>query len=183
MKISIIIILLALIYFVLIKDNSRQTRKYPNTDKEISEHISAIDTAWVHINIDNFNEIITITGVVGNQNELDDIISNIVNSYHQLNLQHDISIDDSLSSRDFAINIAVVTATIQAVQQAEVIYNKKEIIIKGLVRNKTIESKIVSQLREAFNNQIKISNQLIQVIEDNNEIPLLEIPLAKMPEL
>lgn len=139
--------------------------------------------AWIHFDIDNFNQLITIHGVLGNQREVKNIIKSFSDSLPDKTIAHDITIEETVRSKDFAINMTYILSSIERVQMAEVEYDNLKITIGGLVLDATSKSDVIYQLQSIFHKEKTIIDKLDIVFEEAPEIQSLKFKKPKIPKI
>ncbi|MBL4660740.1 MAG: hypothetical protein JKY19_10320 [Alcanivoracaceae bacterium] len=136
---------------------------------------------WLNFKIDNVNNIITVSGQVHSQSELDDILTSFATN--DKTVVHNLSVNELISASDYAIYSTLIMASADNIQLADITINKGEIILKGLVRDKIRERETLLKLQQIFTDEMTIINQLELVVKHRREIEGLKFDLAPMPIL
>jgi len=137
--------------------------------------------------MDNVNSIIVINGIVKTKKEIDNIINSFDTAFNDLQqsytMKHDIKADRMVESSEFDIFVTLLMPSIQNVQLAQVDIKNKQLIIKGLVRDKSREQETIEQLTSLFSDDLLIVNQLELVVKHESEFEKFEFELTPLPEI
>lgn len=182
MKATIITLLVLVALYVVYGNIPPQTTSY--TDSEAKKKIiSQKQGAWIDFSIDDYNDTISIYGILGNQHELERIIVNFSDAQPEKIIKHDVSINESVKSTDFALNLLLILSSISNVKTAEIKFNAKQMTIKGIVLNAKAQILTIKNLRNIFNGDINIVNNLELVFEEETTIDPLDMDFTTLPEL
>ena len=155
---------------------------------EVQDFIKVVENeaplfAELNIQIDSFNHIIYLRGVVNDKREHDDIIENVMAVSPDYTLSHQIYIDDRVKKIEFAENIALLIPAISEIKYSDITVSENQVILKGLIRDKIRFDETMSQLNELLADNFEIINQLELGIETEIEIENLEFEKPELPEL
>ena len=148
-----------------------------------------IKISSINFKLDGFNKIGTITGMVNSAFEQKDILSSFTTAvnkhYGPWTIKHEILIYKQVKKNEFSIDISLVFSALSQVKLTDITFINNQLIIKGLVRNSTIEHQTISLLYQIFQDELEIINQLEAVIKQDNDIEGLEIEFEpiELPDL
>jgi len=149
---------------------------------EIKTHPNRLQP-FINFNIDDVNKIISIKGVVNNQVESEDILKSFKTAKSNMLIQHDISIDSKVPSKDFAIDITLLLSSIDAIRVADISFKNEKLILKGLVRDKYIKQSTLDKLHQLFDDAFIIDDKLQLVADNKIELNNLKYKPISMPIL
>jgi len=137
---------------------------------------------WLNFKIDNVNNIITISGQLHSQSELEDTLASFATN--DKTIVHSLSVDEHIPTNDdYAVYVTLIMASIENIQLADITINNGNITLKGLVRDKIRETETLLKLQQIFIDEMTITNQLELVVKHQREIEGLKFDLAPMPTL
>lgn len=137
--------------------------------------------------IDNFNSVIIINGMVNNTLEANTIIDSFSNAFNDQNItftiKHDIKSNDEIKPSEFDILITLLMPSINAVQIANVSIQENRLTLKGLVRDKLRETETIDKLKALFADEFIIINQLELVVKHEPVTEKFKYKLAPLPKI
>ncbi|MBL4772562.1 MAG: hypothetical protein JKX98_02840 [Alcanivoracaceae bacterium] len=147
---------------------------------EVKTKIEKVE-AWLNFKIDNVNNIITVSGQVGSQTELHEILNSFATN--DKSITHSLSINKQIPTIDFAIDVTLIMASIENIKLADISISSSEIILKGLVRDQIRENETISKLERIFFAEKTINNQLELVVKHTKNIEGLKFDFTPVPTL
>ena len=143
--------------------------------------ITKVLQPWLNFKIDNVNNIITVSGQVHSQSELDDILASFATN--DKTIVHSLSFAQHIPANDYAVYVILIMASIENIQLADITINNGNVTLKGLVRDKIREKETLSKLQQIFIDEMKIINQLELVVKHRREIEGLKFDIVPLPAL
>ncbi len=141
-------------------------------------------TAWLQFEIDEFNELISITGKLKKQNQVKEVLEIFSDSFPNKTLAHDIEIDVLINPNSPLTNhLSYLLPSINTIKMARIKLTDTALRLEGLVRDTNRENLLLSHLKQLFTNEVSIENHLEKVIKDNNNIKPLEFSLPEIPSI
>lgn len=143
----------------------------------------------LNFQVDHFNQIVSVNGLVKTKIEHDNILSNFTNAYSNKykdsdwQVAHDIKIDRYIESTDFDIYIALLLPSITEIKLTDITIENKKLMLVGLIRNKATENTVIAKLTSLFEEDLQIINQLELITRDNPKIESLRMEFSPMPKL
>lgn len=147
---------------------------------EISKDLSQQDT-WINFSIDNVNNVITVSGEINRQTELQAVLDSLATT--EKNVVHSIHINKNVANHDFAQDITFLLTAIDNIQMADITIYPKEMVLKGLVRDKLRQRETINKVEALFADQLTINDQLETVAKNNAEYETPDIEFAPLPSL
>ncbi len=147
---------------------------------EISKDLAPQQT-WINFSIDNVNEVITVSGEINRQSELQAILDSLATT--EKKVVHSMHINKKVSDHDFAGDITFLLTAIDNIQMADITIYTKEMVIKGLVRDKLRKQQTMHKIEALFTDQFTINNQLETVAKNTAEYEPLDIEFEPLPPL
>ncbi len=166
---------------------------------EIQDFIEVIEPpisikASLNFKIDHVNNIIYISGLVMNQQQVDNILhsfttaikDNFPVSEVDWTLSPNILIDENVQAVNFSIYITLLFTAIDTIKLTDITIENKQFILKGLIRDKIREKETLSKIRQLFDSEYQIINQLELVVQFKPDIQDIEFepfspPLFEKP--
>ena len=141
-------------------------------------------TAWLQFEVDEFNELISITGKLKKQIQVKEVLAIFLDNFPNKTLAHDIEIDVLIKPTSPLIShLSYLLPSIGPIKVARIKLTDTTLKLEGLVRDTNRENQLMSQLKQLFTNEVSIENQLEKVIKDNNNIKPLEFSLPEIPSI
>jgi hypothetical protein len=144
---------------------------------------SGLADSWLNFKIDHVNSKITILGIVNNQGDIDSILSSFSGSLPDMSIEYEIDLNNNAEDKNFAVTIMLILSAIDDIKLVDINLQKKDLIIKGLVRDKLREQQALMKLNQIFDDELNIINQLELVINNKPDIDKLEFEKAPLPKL
>ncbi len=145
------------------------------------------NNSYIDFSIDSFNNIITIKGAFNNQEEFDQALKSFNDVLPNMQIQHDVKIDNEIKSADIALDMALLLPSIKSIRVAEISIKNGKLNLNGIIRDPVIEEKTLQLLHQLFDDKYTIINELQQVIDNTEkyeiEIEPPSIPKFKLPKL
>lgn len=158
-------------------------------DMIVGANDASINVSNINFTLDGYNQTGTITGLVNNAIEKEEILSNFTEAvnenYGPWTIQHQIITSKLVKDSDFAIDLTLVFQGISLIRSTDITFINKQIIVKGFVRNNSQLEQTLMQLNQIFQEDLEIIHQLVAVTKEENEIEKIEIELdpIELPDL
>lgn len=166
---------------------------------EIQDFIEIIEppvtiASSLNFKIDYVNNTINVSGLVNNQQQIDNILNSFKNAIKDnfppsdldWTLAHDISMDNNSQKFDFDIHITLLFTAIHNIKLADITLEKNQLILKGIVRDQIREKETLSKIKRLFDDKYTIINQLELVIKLKPDIPGIrfeKLPPPVLPDI
>ncbi len=157
------------------------TNQHVDTEITIKDN-SQKHIAWLQFEIDEVNNIISITGKLKKQKQIKEVLAIFFDNFPNMTLAHDIQIDVLIKPNNSLMNhLSYILPSIKPIKRTRIKLTEDTLILEGLVRDEQREKLVLSMLDQLFNDEINIDNKLEKVIKDNNNIKPLEFSLPDVP--
>ncbi len=163
---------------------------------EIQDFIGTIESSKpiassLNFKIDYVNNILYISGLVKSQQQIDHILDsfktaikdNFPPSNLDWTLSPNLSVDANAQAIDYAIYITLLFTVIDNIKLADITIENNRIILKGLVRDTIRENETLSGIRQLFDDEFTIDNQLELVVKFKPDIQGIEFEKLAPPKL
>ena len=188
----------------ILKGNLSQTQKeslfvklyqYCNIE-EIQDFIETTNTvkavhASLNFQIDHVNNVINISGIANNQNQIDRVLSSFktaIQNHMSISeipwtLSPDITINNHASSIDFSITTTLLFSAIGNIKLTDILIENKQITIRGLVRDIDRKNETNNLLEQLFSDEFTIIDELEIVIKHQPKLPSFQIEKLSPPHI
>jgi len=155
---------------------------------EIQDFIEVTDNpnksvAYINFSIDEANALVSIKGVVKNKKLRDATLQSFTDAIANKTITENIKINPRVKKEDFSMTITLLLASIDSIKLSNITLKNKQIIIKGLVRDKHREAETINTLKQLFADDFTLINELERVVPLDSEIQDIQLELMPLPKL
>lgn len=147
----------------------------------------------LNFQIDHVNNVINISGIANNQNQIDNILSsfetaiqnnmpsNLTNSETPWTLSPDITINNQANVIDFSIAITLLFSAIDNIKLTDISIKNNLLTLNGLVRDQVSKNETINKIEQLFSDEYTIVNQLETVLKLKPDMPAFQIEILAPP--
>lgn len=147
--------------------------------------------ASINIQIDYFNHLVNVKGMLKNQLAIDDLLEtfntaiqdNLTEPDQEWTISSNIIINRKVEATDFSLYITLLFTAIDNIRATDMTFENDQLILKGLVRNEAKENETMVQINQLLADELTIINQLERVIKNDIKIEALEFEPLPPPSL
>ena len=149
-------------------------------------------TSEVTIEIDKYNQTVLIKGVVSDNDMHQRVLDVVTGNFSQMTVNQMLQVDKTLEPNNLEDGLALALTQVEPIEMANLTLSASEIILRGLIRDKDVEAKVINQYQLLFEPEINVINKLERVIknkslfddefliEDKIKLPEIEIELPEI---